>query len=180
MKVKYPGLAKLRTYEKTMSAEDFLATEFRQIIRALETASVDVESAMTSIVDQNRLEFLGQTSGNFSGSKFEFSAKPIKGTYTAGVWIPETAGTFAVEFGCQPRVENVPGPGTFTSTLSAFTLDNVLIGNAVFEHVQGIITIPMSHVMYFVDLDPTNGVYFQTSLSVSSFSRFNCKIFRVS
>ena len=180
MKIQYPGLAKLRTFTKDMDPAEFLSTEFRQIVRALEQANIEIPAAQAVNVDENRLEFMGNLPGNVVGSKFAFNGNAIKGTFTGNTWRPAREGLFGIEFSVLPRVENVPGPGIFTSVLRAYNENNTLLGDSLFVHNQGIITQPMSSVLYFATLTSVLGVYFETALSVASFSRFNCKIFRVS
>ena len=182
MKLKIDQLAKLRQFTVGMDPSQFLATEFRQVVRALEQAYVDTNGSTI---------FYASIPGNTSGTvPIDSSNSKIvndAGRLSGGIFYPAEQGTYFVEAACEMDFYNIVPLGSPTSSyLRAYYSTGSLAGDTkttVFDSSGNFNTYigNFPPLGIFMDLSPSLGVYFTMNPgSSTTLSRFYCKVTKVS
>ena len=180
-KVKNSNLAKLREYRKGMDVQDYLQTEFRQVLRSLQNLYVDDD---TSSDGTSEVEMIGipclyaQNKPSFNLGVVSLADNVLKsGTVAGGVYTPKTSGKYWVEFGC----EFVAGTsGTVSNNLIAKYASGVS-AHTLLTAVDTTIGGPKYPIgACFMDLTPSNGVYFEMTGNANTIGfNFHLKITKV-
>lgn len=94
-KLKINKLAKLRQFSPGMDVEKFLSGEFRQFVRAIEEAGIDLSGF-------SRCDFLATKVDSFSIGIVAFDDYVLNyGSISSNSFKPETDGTYWVDFGME-------------------------------------------------------------------------------
>lgn len=192
MKLKIDQLAKLRQFTVGMDPSQFLATEFRQVIKALEQAYVDTSSGSSKVTIFNGSTiFYASIPGNTSGTvPIDSSNSKIvndAGRLSGGIFYPAEQGTYFVEAACEMDFYNIVPLGSPTSSyLRAYYSTGSLAGDTkttVLDSAGNFNTYigNFPPLGIFMDLSPSLGVYFTMNPgSSTTLSRFYCKVTKVS
>lgn len=192
-KLKIDQLAKLRQYKNGDNISEFLSTQFRQIVRALEQAYVDP----TDLSNYPTTDQVGQDISNAIGS---FQKKPDlyatnvsslfigvipfaqnvlnSGTISTNRFFPSSSGKYWVDFG----MEMVPGTaGTVTNSLDLITTNGITISTLSIR-VETTIGGPKYVTgRSFVDLNASLGAYFEFNGNANTVGfNFYCSFTKVS
>lgn len=189
--LKIDSLAKLRQYTKEQDPAQFLSTEWRQVVRALEQAYVETDAPNSSTAipaipsgfyatDTNTYT----VSSNLTFSTYDFSST-IGSVKSGYIFVPSKAGKFWIEV--IPTWQNA-GPsyfgGSWTSTLSIKDESGTVLktGTFFYVHTGGSLLnfTAEGSVAVSANLTPTNGVYFSCNLTHSILSQLSFKIYRIS
>lgn len=207
-KLKIDQLAKLRQFAPGMDVEKFLASEYRQVIRAIEQAYVETDDAVdptdlsaysttaqmnaaiaaaiaANTSTGNSAEWVAFNNSTISSSGDIFLTQRIGSigfTTTGYNFKPNADGVYWVDAGCEFN-STLPGSGTFTSTLSCKRESGTLLSTSIFEHQMSgsfdYVTKVPGRIGVFEFLTTGNGVKFDIALSAASIAKFNVKITRV-
>lgn len=193
-KLKIDQLAKLRQYKNGDNISEFLSTQFRQIVRALEQAYVDP-------TDLSNYPTLDQVSSDISSAIGNFQTKPdLYATNVSSLFIgaipfaqnklnsgsivsgnrffPSSAGKYWVDYG----MEMTPGiAGTVTNSLDLITTNGITISTLSIR-VETTIGGPKYVTgRSFVDLNASLGAYFEFNGNANTVGfNFYCSFTKVS
>ena len=205
-RLKIDELAKLRQFRKGDDVDDFLSTQFRQVVRAIEQAYVKTDdsstnsptdlSAYSTTAQMNAAIAAAISSTNpvwaaFNPSTISSSGNIVisSGRGNAG-FTPDGVQFRPYNYGLYWFDLNVywtriapPSDGTYTSTLRAITVDGPVIDTMTFEHFQagfsGGISINQTQMGFYTIIGSTSGVRLNLTLSNAVISKFNVKITRI-
>lgn len=168
IKVQNKMLAALREYRKGMDVEEFMSTEFKQVIRALQNMFVETGGGF---------DFTGIRTPVFKVGVVYISDFVIRvGTFKSNIFRPESSGRYWVQFG----MEMTPvAAGTVLNSLIAKYEDGTVVHTLPASVING------QGVKYvegkcYMDLDPSRGAYFEfTGDSNTSGTNFHCSFIKV-
>lgn len=165
-KLKIDQLAKLRQYKAGDDVSQFMSTQFRQIIRALEQAYIPTAG---------RADFYATNTSAFSVGVIPFADQlAISGTSYSNAFYPSEAGKYWVEFGM------AMGPNTVPSSNSLVLKK----GSAVIHTLNATFTVGgLKYVSgkCFIDLTPSSGAFFEfQGQSDTGGQNFYCSFLKVS
>lgn len=172
-KLRIDQLAKLRQFRNGDDINDFLRTQFRQIVRALEQAYVDPTDLSNYLTSDQVSQDISNSLKSFqtkpdlyatNASSFFLGVIPLaqnvlnSGTIITNRFFPKAAGKYWVDFGMQMT----PGTaGTVTNSLNLITTGGVTISTLTVR-VETTIGGPKYVTgRAFVDLNTTLGAYFE-------------------
>lgn len=192
-KLKINQLAKLRQFSQGQDPGEFLQTEWRQVVRALEQAYVDVadSSSTNSQTINNNPGFFAVQTGTYSSSgTIAFSNSVIVNDIGSVVgnylFVPTTNGKFYIEASAEWVYTGAyPSSGTaiYVSYLNIKNQTGTTLNSTVLYYdrsplITSFYTLPHT-VGIIADLTVGNGVYFDCSLNGANVRNLNFKIYRI-
>lgn len=196
IRVKQKQLAKLREFRKGMDIEEYLLTEYRQLLRALQNQYVEVDSTESGDVVVNRGASIlwGSNQSAISdgviplvnGGNVFFDSS--LGQITTNVFYPAVDGKYFIKFGYRHESNLTGGTGASNSTsIEVFDSSSTSIGLIDCRHItpsaSASLDIRGASGGLFVDLSPSLGFYFNVARSGTgspTVSKFYCELTKVS
>lgn len=206
-RIKIDELAKLRQFKKGDNVDDFLSTQFRQVVRAIEQAYVRTSDSTTSpppdlsaypttaqmntaianaIATTNPVWAVYRpvtllTSGDIQISLGRGNAGSTPGGYQ---FKPNNFGLYWIEMnGYWSRITPPIGDATYTSTLECRVIDGPILELITYQHyVAGFtdgISINQTQSGFYAELAASSSIRFNLNLSYAALSKFNVKITRI-
>ena len=185
--LKIDSLAKLRQYTKNQDPADFLSTEWRQVVRALEQAYVETDAVNVVIPTTDGFYATNDntytTSGNLPFVNYAMTTN--FGTVVNGyIFRPIKNGKYWIEISPSWTPTGPPYfQGSWSSTLSIkYESGSTLRTNTYFlDQAQGHIkNTSMGPLCVIADLTTTNGVYFDYQATLVNLDHLSFKIHRIS
>lgn len=189
-RLKIDSLAKLRQYTQEQDPAQFLSTEWRQVVRALEQAYVETDAATntTNIITPTTTTTNGfyatndntyTTSGNLPFVNYAMTTN--FGTVVSGyIFRPIKNGKYWIEISPSWTPTGPPYvQGSWSSTLSIkYESGSILRTNTYFlDQAQGHIkNTSMGPLCVIADLTTTNGVYFDYQATLVNLDHLSFKI----
>ena len=185
-KLKNDALAKLRQYSAEMDPAEFLSTEWRQVVRALEQSYVETDDIpLASTIATSGFYGVDATtyssSGNLTFTTYEIvdSIGTVNSSY---IFRPTVAGKFWVEVNSRWIDDGSYTAGNFSSALNIKNEAGTTLNSASFYYEFGVAVNRFTSVgpcCVIADLTPSNGVYFSCTISRAYLSGLSFKIIRI-
>lgn len=198
IRVKQKQLAKLREFRKGMDIEEYLLTEYRQLLRALQNQYVEVDDSVEAgdiVVNRGASILWGSNQAALSngvipivnGGNVTFDA--TLGSISANIFFPAVQGMYFIKFGFRhSSAFTVSGGNPNTTTITALDSTNASIGTAdgydypPFSDATKLgVSYPKNGLFY--ELGPSLGLYFNVSRSGAgspTLTKFYCELTKVS
>lgn len=204
-RIKIDELAKLRQFKKGDNVDDFLSTQFRQVVRAIEQAYVRTTDSTTTSTDLSNYPTFDQMNAAIDSSIA--TTNPVWAAYNPGTisssgnitissgrgnagmtpdgvqFRSNNYGLYWFDVACYWTRITPPTDGTYTSTLRCITVDGPVIDTMTFEHFaagfSSGVGINQTQMGFYAIVTPTVGVRFNLTLNYAVISKFNVKITRI-